>query len=141
VRTRHFFVVAALLLPACNGSNARQEAQQVAEAMDRFRKADNSSKPSTLPTLRAVKCSATDVCKARDACLASAEATSKSLLLKSEVEQGLTNVEKGITPKDAPEARALGPKLDEAENLLKEGFAALPACDDQVMALKRKYSF
>jgi hypothetical protein len=135
-------VGAALLLPACpSSSNARQEAQQVAEAMDRFRKADNPSKPAMVASLRAVKCSATDVCKARDACLASAEATAKSLLLKSEVEQGLSAVEKGTTSKDSPEARALGPKLDEAETLLKEGFAALPACDDQIMALKRKYAF
>jgi hypothetical protein len=141
VRTRHFFIVAALLLPACTSGNARQEAQQVAEAMDRFRKADNASKPSTVATLRAVKCTVTDICKARDACLASAEATSKSLVLKNEVEQGLSAVEKGTTPKDSAEARALGPKLDEAETLLKEGFAALPACDDQIMALKRKYAF
>ena len=90
-------------------------------------------------TLRAVKCSAVDVCQARDACLASAEATAKALRLKSEVEQGLLAIEKDAMPHDAPEARALPLKLDEAESLLKEGFAALPACDDQVMALKRKY--
>jgi len=125
-------------LAACT-SGARQEAAQVAEAMDRFRKADNAAKPATVETLRAVKCSAADVCKARDACLASAEATSKALRLKSEVEQGLSAVEKGTLAKESPEARALGQKLDDAESLLKEGFAALPACDDQIMDLKRKY--
>jgi hypothetical protein len=130
----------ALLVPSCT-SRGRQEAAQVAEAMDRFRKADNASKPATVGSLRAVKCSVTDVCHARDACLASAEATSKSLVLKSEVEQTLSAVEKGTMLTDAPAARALGGKLDEAETLLKEGFAALPACDDQIMALKRKYGF
>jgi hypothetical protein len=140
MRTRDLVVAIALVLPSCT-SGGRQEAAQVAEAMDRFRKADNAIKPSTVATLRAVKCSATDVCKARDACLASAEATSKSLLLKNEVEQGLSAVEKGTMAKDSPEARALGTKLDEAEALLKEGFAALPSCDDQIMALKRKYAF
>ena len=115
-------------------------AAQVAEAMDRFRKADNAAKPAMVEGLRNVKCTATDVCKARDACLASAEATAKSLRLKSEVEQGLSAVEKGTMPKDSAEARALGGKLDEAETLLREGFAALPNCDDQVMALKRKYA-
>lgn len=129
---------ATIAIAACTSGN-KQEAAQVVEAMDRFRKADNAAKPATVETLRAVKCSAADVCKARDACLASAEATSKALRLKAEVEQGLGAVEKGTLAKDSPEARALGTKLDEAESLLKEGFAALPACDDQVMDLKRKY--
>ena len=44
-------------------------------------------------------------------------------------------------PKDAPEARALAGKLDEAETLLREGFAALPPCDEQIMGLKKKYGF
>jgi hypothetical protein len=123
---------------ACN-SGARQEAAQVVEAVDRFRKADNAAKPATVESLRSVKCTAADVCKARDACLASAEATAKALRLKSEVEQGLTAVETDAMPSDSPAARALPAKLDEAESLLKEGFTALPACDDQVMALKRKY--
>lgn len=135
---RTIFLAAALILPACS-TGARQEAAQVVEAMDRFRKADNAAKPSTVETLRAVKCSAADVCKARDACLASAEATSKALKLKSEVAQGLTAIETDAMPRSAPEARALPAKLDEAESLLKEGFAALPQCDDQLMALKRKY--
>jgi hypothetical protein len=42
-------------------------------------------------------------------------------------------------PRDTPEARALPGKLDEAESLLNEGFAKLPACDAQLMALKRSY--
>ena len=137
---RRAFPAAALILVACN-SGARQEAAQVAEAMDRFRKADNVAKPSMVDTLRAVKCSAADVCKARDACLASAEATSKALRLKSEVEQGLSSLEKDAMPSDSAAARALPAKLDEAESLLKEGFAALPECDGQIMALKRKYQF
>ena len=57
------------LLPSCT-SGARQEAQQVSEAMDRFRKADNEQ-PSLVGTLRAVKCQRHGVCKTRDACLAS----------------------------------------------------------------------
>ena len=132
--------LAAALAASCT-SGARQEAAQVAEAMDRFRKADNPAKPATVESLRSVRCTATDVCRARDACLASAEATARSLRLKSEVERGLFAVEKGSVSRDSAEAQALGAKLDEAETLLREGFAALPACDDQVMALKRKYAF
>ena len=132
------FAWAVVALSGCS-AGAKQEAAQVVEAMDRFRKADNPAKPDTVATLRAVKCSATDVCRARDACLASAEATAKALRLKSEVEQGLGAIEKDAMARDSADAKALPAKLDEAENLLKEGFAALPACDDQVMALKRKY--
>jgi hypothetical protein len=140
-KTASFVGVLALVslaLVACT-TGSRQEAAQVVEGMDRFRKADNAAKPSTVESLRAVKCSAADVCQARDACLASAEATAKALRLKSEVEQGLAAVERDAMPNDSLDAKALPAKLDEAESLLKEGFAALPACDDQVMALKRKY--
>jgi hypothetical protein len=135
---KRFLVAAFLALGACD-AGARQEAAQVVESVDRFRKADNAGKPATVETLRAVKCSAADVCKARDACLASAEATSKALRLKSEVEQGLTAVETDAMPRDSAAARALPAKLDEAESLLKEGFYLLPACDDEIMALKRKH--
>lgn len=141
MRIRAIFACATVMLgvlPACS-TGGKQEAAQVVEAMDRFRKADNASKPSTVESLRGVKCSAADVCRARDACLASAEATSKALRLKSDVEQGLGAIEKGMLPRESAEAKALPAKLDEAESLLKEGFAALPACDDQLMALKRKY--
>ena len=133
-------IAAALLLASCT-SGARQEAAQVAEAMDRFRKADNAAKPATVGTLRAVKCSAADVCRARDACLASAEATAKSLRLKSEVEQALVALDAGTLAKESGEAQGLALKLDESATLLDEGFAALPSCDDQIMALKRKYAF
>jgi len=128
----------ASLHSACN-AGVRQEAAQVVEAVDRFRKADNAGKPAQVESLRAVQCTSADVCKARDACLASAEATAKALRLKSEVEQGLTAVEKGSLARDSEAARALPAKLDEAEALLKEGFAALQPCDDQIMALKRRH--
>ncbi|MEA2747487.1 MAG: hypothetical protein QOI41_1630, partial [Myxococcales bacterium] len=128
----------SLSFSACE-SGARQEAAQVVEAVDRFRKAENPGKPAAVEALRGVKCSAADVCKARDACLASAEATAKAMRLKSEVEQGLAAVEKDATPRDSQEARSLPAKLDEAESLLKEGFSLLPACDDEIMVLKRRY--
>lgn len=127
-----------LVVPACRAGD-KQEAAQVVSAMDRFRKAENRVKPSMVDSLRAAKCSVPDVCRTRDACLASAEATSKALRLKSDVEQGLSALEKGTLARDSAEANVLPAKLDEAESLLKEGFEALPACDDQIMALKRVY--
>jgi len=133
-------VAAWLAIQGCT-AGSRQEAAQVAEAMDRFRKADNASKPAMVGTLRAVKCSAPDVCQVRDACLASAEATAKSLRLKSEIELAIAAIDAGTLAKDSPQAQGLALKLDETSTLLDEGFAALPACDDQILALKRKYAF
>lgn len=120
-------------------SAEKHEAEQVIFAVEFFRKADNASKPAAVESLRSVKCTATEVCRTRDACLASAEATARALRLKSEVEQGLDAIEKGKVAKDSEEARLLPFKLDEAENLLKEGFDRLGPCDDQIMALKRKH--
>jgi hypothetical protein len=135
---RLVYVGVSLLALACDSSEKR-EAEQVVFAVERFRKAENPAKPAAVEALRAIKCSAEEVCRARDACLASAEATARALKLKSEVEQGLNAIEKDAMPKDSEEARLLPFKLDEAENLLKEGFDRLGPCDDQLMALKRKH--
>lgn len=122
----------------CDGEK-RQEAERLVVAVERFRRADNPGKPAAVDALRGVPCSASDVCRARDACLASAEATAKALRLKSEVEQGLAALERGALAKDSPEAQALPEKLDDAESLLKEGFEALPKCEEEITALKRRY--
>lgn len=135
---RLVYIAVSLLALACDSSEKR-EAEQVVFAVERFRKAENPAKPAAVEALRAIKCSAEEVCRARDACLASAEATARALKLKSEVEQGLNAIEKDAMPKDSEEARLLPFKLDEAENLLKEGFDRLGPCDDQLMALKRKH--
>lgn len=128
----------AASVAACDGAEKR-EAEQLVFAMEHFRKADNAAKPSAVEGVRGVKCTAAEVCRARDACLASAEATVRALKIKSEVEQGLTAIEKGKLAKDSEEARQLPFKLDEAEGLLKEGFERLGPCDDQLMALKRRH--
>jgi len=129
--------LAALFL-ACD-STEKREAEQVVFAVDRYRKADNPSKPAAVESLRATSCSAAEVCRARDACLASAEATVRALKLKSEVEQALNAITTDAMAKDSDEARMLPFKLDEAEGLLKEGFDRIQPCDDQIMALKRKH--
>jgi hypothetical protein len=133
-------VVAGAAIVGCS-SGAKREAEAVAQTVERFRRGENPEKPALVENIRAVGCTAQDVCRARDACLASAEATSKALRLKSEVEAGLQGIEKGTVARDSAEALALPQKLDEAEALLKEGFERLPACDDQILALKRTYQF
>ncbi len=131
------FLALDALLVACE-NETRYEAQRLIAAVDRFRHATNPEKPAAASALRAVPCSDASVCRARDACLASAEATARALRLKSEVEGSIAAVEKGTLDKESDEARALAGKLAEAESLLKEGFSALPACDDRIQELKRR---
>jgi hypothetical protein len=137
-RALSLVVVAAVL--ACE-SPERAEAQRVVAAVDRFRQAQNPDKPTAADALRAVPCSAPDVCRTRDTCLLTADTWGRAIRLKSEVEKGLDAVEKGTLSKDSDEAKALPKKLDEAEALLKQGHDNLQPCDDQVMALRRKHRF
>jgi len=139
VRAMVHAVAGALAFLALACSDERVEAERVVTAVDRYRRADNAEKPTRADELRAVPCNAADVCRARDACVASAEPTSKALRLKHEVEKSLAAVERGELAKDSPEAIALPKKLDDAEAFLKEGFDHLKDCDDQIMALRRKH--
>jgi|GEM_PF-1006653 len=123
---------------ACDSAE-RRDAATVVAAVGRFRSADNASTPAMVEALKATPCTSPEVCKTRDDCVATGEATAKALRLKSEVEQGLTALEKGTLSKDSPEAQELAGKLDEAESLLKQGHEGLAKCDERVQALKRKH--
>jgi hypothetical protein len=122
----------------CDGP-ARRESEQLLTAVERFRRADNASKPGVVVAIRSSPCSAPEVCAAREACLSAAEATGNALALKSEVEQGLAALEKGALAKDSPEAQALPGKLDVAEALLKQGHEGLGPCEERLDALRRRY--
>jgi hypothetical protein len=130
-------IAALLILVACDGD--RPDAERVITAVDRYRRAENPEKPARADDLRATPCSAADVCRAKEACLASAEPTAKALRLKQEVEKTLGAVERGELPQDSPEARALPKKLDDAEAFLKDGFDHLTSCDAEIIALRRKH--
>ena len=127
-----------LALAACDSAE-RRDAETVVAAVTRFRSADNASTPAMVDALKATPCTAPDVCRTRDDCAATGEATAKALRLKDEVEKGLLALEKGTLAKDAPEAQELPKKLDEAEVLLKKGHEGLAKCDEEVQALKRKH--
>jgi hypothetical protein len=127
-----------LALSACDGAE-RRDAETVLIAVQRFRSADLASTPAALEVLRKTPCNAADVCEARRACIEAGEATASALTLKAEVKRGLEAMEAGRLAKDAPEALALPAKLDDAERLLKKGHEALPACDERVLALKRRH--
>jgi hypothetical protein len=122
----------------CDGAE-RRDAESVVMAVTRFRTADHAATPAMVEALRMTPCSAPDVCKTRDDCVAVGQATSKALKLKAEVEKGLAALERGTLPKDSAEAKELPKKLDDAETLLKEGHEGLAKCDEQVQALKRKH--
>ena len=126
------------VLAGCDSAE-RRDAASVVTAVARFRSADNASTPAMVEALKATPCTALDVCKTRDDCVATGEATAKARRLKTEVEQGLVALEKGTLAKDSPEAQELPRKLDEAERLLKQGHEGLAKCDEQVQALKRKH--
>ena len=128
----------AVLLLACD-SGERREAESLVVAVRRFHEAENSGKPAATEALRAVPCSAADVCRTRDLCLAAADAWSKAVILKDEAARAIDRIEKGELAKDTPEAKALPEKLEKASTLLTEGHARLAECDDAVMALKRKH--
>ncbi len=135
------FVVPALAcvaIAACE-SGPRREASSIVIAVERFRQADNASRPSAAEALRAAACSDTEVCEARDACLAFTEPTARALRLKHDVEAGLRDMESGALAADSGAARALPQKLEQAEAMLLEGQSRLGACDDRILALKRRH--
>lgn len=120
-------------------SAERREAQSIVNAITRFRTADNASTPGAVRALKATPCSTPEICRAREVCLASGEATAKALELKADVEKQIARLEKGELAKDSDEAKALATKLDEAETMLKRGHEGLPDCDAEVVSLKRKH--
>jgi hypothetical protein len=122
----------------CDGAS-RRDVEVVVAAAQRFRAADLPSTPSAVDALKRTPCTTTEACSARDTCVSAGETIARALTLKDEVARGLAAVESGALSKDSPEAKDLTRKLDETETLLKTGREALPACDEQVQALKRKY--
>lgn len=131
-------VALVVLLAGCS-VEAKQEADSLVRAMERFRKAENKDKPDLLGVVKNTKCSAADVCAARAECLAYADATAQALRLKRDVELSLLVLEADAMSKDSDEAKALPRKLDDAERLLKEGFGHLEPCDGALLALRRTY--
>jgi hypothetical protein len=123
---------------AC-GRSAKQEATRLVEAVDRFRRADNRQKVAAATAVSAAGCTDPEVCDARGACVAAVDATSRALALKDEVSRAVDDLAaKKLKPED-PVAQALPGKLDEAEALLHEGRAKMPACEDRITNLRIKY--
>lgn len=123
---------------ACDSAD-RRDARVVLSAIQRFRSSDNPSTPSAVDALRATPCSAPDACQAKETCLIAGDATAKALRLNAEVQQGIAALDNGTLNPETAAAQELPKKLDESRKLLKTGEDALPACDEQVQALKRRH--
>jgi hypothetical protein len=130
-------VVLALGAPAC--ASPKNEAASVLNAVDRYRRAENAQKPAQAAALESVQCSDPEVCDVKATCLQSAQATARALVLKAEIEKGVADIEAGRLSKEDPAAQALHGKWEESVRLLEEGHKLMPACDDKVLSLKRKY--
>jgi Sec-independent protein translocase protein TatA len=130
-------LVVSLLVVGCG--SAKQEAASLVEAISRFRKAENGDKPQREQDIARVVCSDAEVCETKRLCEAATRPTAEALLLKAEVERGLADLEHGVLARTDDAAAALPQKLDDAERLLAEGHAAMPACDKKVLALRARY--
>jgi hypothetical protein len=123
---------------ACSNP-AKGEASSLVANVDRFRRAENAEKPSLLPAIEGSPCTDQEVCAAKDACLAHAKPTAEGLVLKTEVQRGLSDLEDKRLAPDAAAAAALPEKLYEASRLLDRGHAALAGCDQRILALRAKF--
>lgn len=127
----------AAALTAC--SHAKEEAQSLSSAIDRWHAASDADKPAAAAAISAVACTDEEVCETKRACLAVASPTVMSLALRAEVERKLGDVKAGRLSKDSPEAQALPEKLDQASSLLSMAASAVEQCDTRAQTLKRKY--
>ncbi|MFO0742308.1 MAG: hypothetical protein U0270_40920 [Labilithrix sp.] len=132
-------MASAVLVTGCDSAE-RRDAQVVIDAIRRFRQAQAEDIPPLVEALKATECKFEDSCRAKTACLKTGEPTAKAIKLKSNAERVLHGIDSGKLETDSAEALTVLKGLDDASALLKEGQAAIPACDEAVDALKRKYS-
>jgi hypothetical protein len=127
----------ALACAAC--ASGKRESASLVAAVDRFRVAEMGAKGPLADAIDAVPCSVAEVCAAKEACLASARPTARGAALKAEVESALGDLHAGRMTQEEAASRHLAGKLDEASQLLGDGFAKLPACDARITALRLEY--
>lgn len=130
---RSVFLLAMAVVPAACNSAARTETQQLVTAVDRFRKAPNAEKPSHVDAIKSSPCTDAAVCRARATCVESAEATARGLSLTSQA----GSLMKSVVPGD--DTTPIERMLDDAKRSNEIGRQKLDECDDQLIALKRKY--
>jgi hypothetical protein len=135
---RAVFVFALLALAACTDP-ARVETRSLADAVTRFRLAGDGEKHARITDVQQVKCTAHDVCAARETCLRMAEEWDHSLTLRVQVNTALADLKNGTLSKDDPRAQALPSVLDESQASLEHAHALGKTCDDQLSELTARH--
>jgi hypothetical protein len=137
------FVALAVLAPvalfACRSGAAQRESAALADAVDRYRTADDGAKSTRAQGVLSLACTEAAVCTAKRVCLAAIEPTTRALELKSEVTQRLADLEQKRLSPDSPEAESLPAKLDEATRLLQEGRSKMTDCDKSLVDLRLQF--
>lgn len=114
------------------GCHAKDEARALVTAVDAYRAAPNDDKPKKAAAIDAVACTDEEVCKAKDACRKSADATAKGLELQAEIQNALKDGGK-------PDQDAMQKKFEEANSDLAEGFGELEDCRAKVDHLRDRF--
>ncbi len=130
---------ATALLAGCTGAGKREAAALVA-AMDQYGRADNTAKGTQARLVETVVCTDDHVCSVKRACLEAVRPTARALALKDDVALRLGDIEQKRLAPDAPEARSLPDKLDEAGRLLGEGRTKMGECERMLTELRMQYS-
>jgi len=132
-------ILGALLASSWGCSSAKREAASLVSVVERYRKASMDGKAAPAEMLEAVACSDSEVCAAKEACLASSRPTVRGIALKHEVEVALDDLDAGKLTREQALGPGLSSKLDEASRAIEEGRGKLGACDEQVIGLRLKY--
>ncbi len=131
-------LVLGLVVVGCNGT--KDEAKNLATAVDAYRKAPNEKKPELADALDKVPCSDPEVCDAKTACTKAADETAKGLRLQSDLEKRLEDVKAGKILPGSPEALKISLDVHEADDLLASGMKDLDECDNRLIKLRVKYN-
>jgi hypothetical protein len=129
------FLFALLSLLGACGSPAKREALSLSEAVDRYRHATSSTSAVLSAGVGAVACTDAQVCEAKRACAAAADATERAVVLKEDVSLRLADIEGARLAPSSAEAQSLPGKLDEATRLLREGRTGMNDCDKRLTDL------
>jgi len=138
-RSLRFLAVTALVAStSCSGAG-RRETAALLRAVEVYRRADDASRARRAEAIFAVACSSTDICAAKDACFAAADATTRALRLKDDVASRVVEIDQKRLSPDSGEAAALPAQLDEAQRLLDTGRQRMSDCERRLGQLRVQY--
>lgn len=139
-RACFWFLMGPVLLSfACQSSAGRRESASLAEAVDRYRNAEENAKSERAQGVLALVCTDASVCEVKRLCMAAIEPTTKALALKNEVAQRLNALDEKRLAPDSPELAGLPEKLEEATRLLQEGRTKMLDCDKRLAELRVQF--